>query len=147
MPESSVSRAELEASSWPFRAHFLKSALVPEDEDLLANTLLSAYSVGMVELHCLPPEMATRVPEHPRTAPLAALQLHEGHKLICNLMHLPVNIENDFVAQFLKLCDGTRTQEDLVRDCQPFAGTSEVPMRDRVSHALKQAIQLALFVR
>ena len=123
-----------------------QEARCPEDEEQLARTIFTAFSVGLVDLHCLSPGIALVPPERPRITPLVEDQLKHGQHLVTNLMHYPVNIETDFVASFLLLCDGTRTRDELIDACASLGGDSEIAMENRVDHAIRQALQLALFV-
>lgn len=116
----------------------------PDDENLLVKTLLSACSVGLVDMHCMAPAMALSPPLRPRVFPLVAEQLKGGTRLVTNLMHIPVNIESDFVAALLQLCDGSRSRDDLIAALTTFGGPPDVSVSDRIDHALKQAVQLAL---
>lgn len=117
-----------------------------DDQSLLANTLLSAYSVGLIKMQCLPTAMALTIPDRPQISPLVAEQLKAGNTLVSNLMHLPVHIETDFIRGFLLLCDGSRTKEAIIEDCRPLHATNEIPVAERVDRALKQGLQLGLFV-
>lgn len=117
----------------------------PEDEELLASTLFTAYSVGLLDLHCLAPSFALTPPLRPLVSPLVSLLLRSGKRLVANRMHNPVNIDSEFIAAFLQLCDGTRTRDDLIRDWT-FDDATDIPLPERIDHALNKAVELALFV-
>jgi methyltransferase-like protein/cyclopropane fatty-acyl-phospholipid synthase-like methyltransferase len=122
------------------------AAVTDQDHEMLAKTMLTAYTVGFLELHCLAPAMALSQPERPCISPLIADQLQQGRKVVTNLMHLPIRIDSEFVATFLQLCDGTRTRQQLIEACSTLANKPGIPMADAVGQATKEAIHLALFI-
>jgi hypothetical protein len=86
------------------------------DAVALCDVLLSAYSVGLVELHVLMPHFVLEVSERPVASPLARLQIQNGAHIVTNLQHSSLKIEDAVGRLLLVLLDGTRDRKALLRE-------------------------------
>jgi methyltransferase-like protein/protein-L-isoaspartate O-methyltransferase len=96
-------------------AESLREERLAEDVEALVQLMFRACRSGLVELHVHPPALTTSVSERPLASRLARLQ-SESEQLITNLRHAHIALEDEVARRFLRLVDGTRTIDDLVRD-------------------------------
>jgi methyltransferase-like protein len=82
------------------------------DTEILANTLLQAYSIEAVEFHVHWPRMVTKPSARPLATPLVRLQASRGG-VVTNLRHEMTKIDL-FAQRLLPYLDGTRERAQLV---------------------------------
>lgn len=87
----------------------------PDDERELAELLLKAYGVGIVEFHKHVPQFTAIPGERPLASPLARFQAQRG-RISTSLLGHNVKIDDFLGLQFLLLLDGTRDRAALIRD-------------------------------
>jgi methyltransferase-like protein len=90
----------------------LPSNSVPAE--LLAEGLMSAFRLRIVDLHAYKPRLTSRPGEQPRTSPLIRWQAGRGD-VVTNLLHDAVKIEGQG-ERLLSLLDGRRTRADLAAE-------------------------------
>jgi hypothetical protein len=96
-----------------------------EDIEKLLGVVYAAVSGGQFHAHLHPPPLTVVVSERPQASVLARTQARAG-RLVTNLRHRNVQLEDDLVRRFLQLVDGTRDVDALVAALQaqgPSAGT------------------------
>ena len=84
----------------------------------LAQALLSAFSVELVELCVHPPQVASQPGERPATTPLVRFQA-QHERTVTNLRHHPVQL-NPLARRLVLRLDGRHDRRDLiecVREC------------------------------
>lgn len=81
--------------------------------EALANILMSVHAAGLVELHSHAPSLSVQAGEHPRTSPIARLQIQQ-RPVVANLRHCTVEVADDISADLLGLADGTRDRTELL---------------------------------
>jgi SAM-dependent methyltransferase len=124
------------------------------EEDVAAAThaLLRAALSGHVTLHAEPPPIVASVSDRPEASLIARKQAEVG-RLITNLQHTGVLLEDERVRQLLILVDGTRDRDRLVADLKSaLAGktepTDEQPIdRESIEKHLNFLARIALLVR
>lgn len=93
-------------------------AKAPTDavEKKLCSFLLQGFFTGMVELSVRPAGWATALPERPAVRRLARLQ-SETDDTVTTLRHQNLKL-NRMARQLLRLLDGTRTRDQILRDLE-----------------------------
>jgi len=86
-----------------------------EQAKALAELLLKSYGAGIVHMHLYLPKAALSVSEKPLASALARLQARQG-RLVTNLFHVNIKLEDDLGLQLLLLLDGTRDRPAIIRD-------------------------------
>ncbi len=128
------------------------SASCREHVEAVRQVLFTAALRGYVRLHLHPPAITTSVGERPE-ASLVARKQAATSRLITNLQHAGVLLEDERVRTLLMLVDGTRDIDDLVADLKASnAGTPTGPDdkpvdRQTVEQHLKMLADLALLVK
>ncbi len=80
----------------------------------LLGELLTYILSGLLHCYRTPPKFFTSVSNKPRASALARALSH-GSTRLTNLRHEPIDMDENW-ARFLRLLDGTRTIDDLVRE-------------------------------
>jgi methyltransferase-like protein len=101
----------------------------PDEERQLAELLLKAYGVGVVEFHLHVPEFTPIPGERPLASPLARYQAQHG-TITTSLLGINVRIEDFLGLQFLLLLDGTRDRTALIRDFSEVINSNVQPATD-----------------
>ena len=78
----------------------------------LESILMDACTMGIVDLHVLPPALAAEPSDRPLASPLARLQAGTGDSLT-SLLHIAVSIADTNALRLLPLVDGTRDRAAL----------------------------------
>ena len=86
----------------------LRAENVDGEEDRLAEALLAAYSVGVVELHVFQAPWTIARGTRPLLSPLARFQIANGHVAATTLRHTDVRLDSPIYRAMLLLLDGTR---------------------------------------
>ncbi len=86
-----------------------------EKAKALAEVILKSYGAGIVQMHLHLPKFAIAVSEKPLASPLARFQARQG-KLVTNLFHANIKLEDDLGLRLLLLLDGTRDRATLIRE-------------------------------
>jgi cyclopropane fatty-acyl-phospholipid synthase-like methyltransferase/methyltransferase-like protein len=81
----------------------------------LSDVLFRGYRAGQIDLHLYPPALTATVSERPEASRLARTQAQTA-KLVTNLRHGAVILEDTITRRFLPLVDGTRTIDELTDD-------------------------------
>ena len=95
----------------------------------LAELILKAYGVGLVEFHLHLPRLAIVPGERPLASPLARLQAQQG-AITTTLLGNNVRIDDFLGRQFLILLDGTRDRAALMKDFAAVISEHVQPERD-----------------
>ena len=90
-------------------------ANLAEEVDALATVLFRAFCYDHLSLHLYPPQLTIAVSERPQASLLARREAEAG-RLVTNLRHGLVSLEDPVVRRFLGLVDGTRDVDQLVED-------------------------------
>ncbi len=109
---------------------------------------------GLIELHLFQPEATTEASEKPQVNKLAIWQLPQADNVL-TLLNLDVKIEDEISRHLLKICDGTRTREQILAKMHKFIEQSE-DVEDRetllkdlpewLDESLTQLAKLGMFV-
>ena len=101
------------------------SAVRDDESSTLAAILGRLFLADMIELQVSPPCWATEVPERPRASPLVRLCAEHG-QTTTSLRHRTLDLENATVCEVLRLLDGSRTRDDLVRALEDRVAPDEI---------------------
>ena len=127
-------------------------ALPHDDVEAMRNALFAAAFHGHVVLHREAPIACATVSARPEASALARKQA-ERVKLVTNLTHIGVLLEDERVRRLVTLADGTRDLDALVAalraaDADLPDGVPNQPIdRDSVRQRLEFLARLALLVR
>jgi hypothetical protein len=112
------------SSAWPERlsldsvreqvAARLELPLNSVPAESLAQGLMSAFGLRMLDLHAYMPRLTNRPGERPRTTPLIRLKAQRG-EVLTNLVHEAVKVEGQG-ERLLCLLDGRRTRAELAAE-------------------------------
>jgi hypothetical protein len=83
-------------------------------EELLAQGLMSAFGLRMLDFHAYMPRVTSRPGERPTTTPLIRLQARRGD-VVTSLHHQAVKVEGQG-ERLLSLLDGRRTRAELAEE-------------------------------
>jgi methyltransferase-like protein len=92
----------------------LGGEMIGSDREALAELLLAAFAVGLVELTADLPRFARKAGPRPRASSLAQLQLRAGSTRPTNLRHERAKIDHPVMRQLVLLMDGSRDRAALV---------------------------------
>ena len=105
------------------RAQLGGGAAIPGAEaSTLLDILLAAYAAGLIELSTHAPRFVLEPGSTPTASPVARLQLERG-PFVTTLRHTSVCIEDDLGRHLLRLMDGTRSREMLLREMTRLIST------------------------
>jgi methyltransferase-like protein len=128
------------------------SASFSEDEATLAAALTKAYRAGFVELYTSPFCVANRVGHRPAVSKLARFQLTIG-ECATNQLHTSIRFPDPVSRQLIVLLDGTRDENDLVRELIEFVESGRgkiyedgmlVEARDQIARMLERRVHEGL---
>jgi len=115
------------------------------DANALLDILLAAYAAGLIELSTHAPRFVLEPGPRPTASPVARLQL-QGGAFVATLRHTSVCIEDDLGRQLLRLMDGSRDREALLREIKTHVASSvEIAAAD-LERKLAEVARLALLV-
>lgn len=97
-----------------------------EDAATLAHTLTAGFQMGLVMLHCDAPRFAIAAGAHPRTSALARLQLDAGLDLLTSLRPSMVRLDTRLALELVRLLDGSRDRNAILRDLATCMATLPV---------------------
>ncbi len=124
-----------EARAW-LRARDATGGAPPRPiEDLLGE----AYAAGLVEMHVLPPRVATTAGVRPEASPLARWQAKDSEH-VTNLRHETVRIGDATARAMLALLDGEHDRAQLAAALGPASETTAA----RIEQYLQAFARLAL---
>ena len=83
-----------------------------DDEDQLAQLLLTAFSRKFIQLHAHEPGFTTEISERPLASPWARRQAQDG-PVVTNLLHDNVHLDDPACFHLLPLLDGRNDQAEL----------------------------------
>jgi methyltransferase-like protein len=84
-----------------------------DDSRSVAPSFCECYARGVMRLFLHPPVYVATPSDHPKASPVARLQA-EHSPVVTNLLHQMITL-NDIGRHVLRLADGTRTEEDLLK--------------------------------
>jgi SAM-dependent methyltransferase len=113
------------ADTWPQRLSFAElqeQALArcragghDAEPGSFASFLLEAYGLCALQMHSHRPRFAASAGERPRASAHARSQAAAG-RLVTNLLHMTVRLEDEPGRRLLQLADGTRTRAELAAE-------------------------------
>ena len=106
----------------------LSPAEEKEEALALGEFLLRAYAVNFLELQTLPSLFVTRVSERPAASLLARRQLESG-SVVATLRHTALKIEDSLGQNLLRLLDGTRDRQELLRELKELVKSGAAVIR------------------
>ena len=122
-----------------------RSGIPGTDASALVDILLATYAAGLIELSTHAPRFVLEPGPTPTTSPVARLQLERG-PFVATLRHTSVRIEDDLGRQLLRLMDGSRTREALLREMRPqIASPVDIVAAD-LDRKIAEVARLVLFV-
>jgi methyltransferase-like protein len=115
---------------------------VTQGRTAVLETLIRAAAIKMIELDLSPPDVAARVSERPLGSPLARAEAQQ-HRLVTNLWHKRLELEDDAARHLLTLLDGTRDHRALLtamRDYFARQSGAQVPSRQQLEEQLEKVL-------
>jgi len=104
--------------------------------DLGAGEILfQGYQMGLLELHTLPPQFASRAGDYPVGSPLARLQSQQT-AMVTTLRHTLIELDDPIDRRLLQSLDGTRNRETLI------AEVKDAEIETRLDRLAKEALLL-----
>jgi methyltransferase-like protein len=128
------------------------SSPILEDETTLAASLIKAYQAGFVELYTSPFRVTNQVGDRPAISKLARFQLSSGEFAV-NQLHTSLRFPDPVSRQLIVLLDGTRDENDLVRELIEFVESGRgkiyengvlVEARDQIARNLERRVREGL---
>lgn len=136
---------------------------IEADAQALAHAWLSAFELGLLTLHCDPPDFATEAGAKPKVNALARMQVESGSDLLTSLRPSMVRVDSVLAIELIRLLDGNRDRAALRRDLAarmvereasaPAAGASahdaawwEARLDGMLEDGLRQTARMALLV-
>jgi len=116
-PES-LPFAELLAAT----ADRLRRQMSASDREALAEVLVAAFGVGLVELTAEAPRFAREAGPRPRASAVARAQLRAGNARPTNLRHERARIDQPLTRELVLLMDGTRDRGVLMDELTRWMG-------------------------
>ncbi len=86
------------------------------DADMLRQTLLMIFLVGVVHLRADPPRYTDRAGERPLASPLVRAQLRAGGEQVTSLQPSTIVLEDPMLRTMMRLMDGSRDRNTLLSD-------------------------------
>jgi len=99
--------------------------LSDRDRQVAAEVLLAAFEAGVLLFFADPPRTAAAPGDRPRLWPVARHQIEAGERVLTNLLHLPVKIEDPLTRQLLWAMDGTRDRAAIVDELTAWAAAEQ----------------------
>jgi hypothetical protein len=90
----------------------------------VCDSVLRAFEVGVLDLHCDAPGFALDIPERPVASPLARVLSEAGQTLIPSLRPRMVDLKDPALRALLQILDGSRDRAALLRDLAERMATS-----------------------
>ena len=116
-------RASFDAAAAPLSPEEAK-----EEALALGEFLLRAYVVNFLELQTHPSQFVTKVSERPAASALARRQLQVA-SVVATLRHTALKIEDSLGQNLLRLLDGTRDRQDLLRELKELVKSGAAVIR------------------
>jgi len=91
--------------------------------------------MGLLELHTLPPQFASRAGDYPVGSPLARLQSQQT-AMVTTLRHTLIELDDPIDRRLLQSLDGTRNRETLI------AEVKDAEIETRLDRLAKEALLL-----
>jgi SAM-dependent methyltransferase len=110
------------------------------DDAAVAEALLQAYAVNLVQLHVWAPPLAAEPAERPVASALARWQAARGPR-ITNLWHRTVEVPDELGRRLITLLDGTRDRGALLRALDRPADELERSLDGLARIAVLEAVQ------
>ncbi len=105
--------------------------------------LIRMFRAEFIHLHSCEPKFTTIISEKPLASAFARRQTAKGSNFITTLAEANLNIENVFIAETLKLCDGTRNKNEIAYDLKERLNVPTDEM-ENFAKALPQMIEETL---
>ncbi len=96
------------------------SSVSQEDEAILLNVLLTAYSTGLLHANVHPCWAVADPGERPQTTEFIRWQIAQQQPILASIRHEAVEVADPIGRFLLSLLDGSRTRSDLVREIGAF---------------------------
>ena len=113
----------------------------PDDDLLLADTILAFYACGLFQLHVHPPRVKTEPGERPRTSAIARMQAPQD-AYVTNLCHNVVVMEDELSRRLLAALDGARDRDALLADLRASGAQVDAEELDRALNGLAKVALL-----
>ena len=101
-----------------------------EDAGTVADFLLEAFQVGLVDLYCDAPKFAPDAGERPCVSPLVRLQIEFGYERCASLIPSLAKLDNMLARQLVLLLDGSRDRAAIRQDLAARMATIPVLQPD-----------------
>lgn len=111
-----------------------------DDRSAVCDALLRAYGANLVQLHVCPPSLSVSPGERPEASPLARHQAREG-RVVTNLRHTTVRIEDDLGRRLVELLDGRRDRSQLAAELRAFLNECGAPVPDDLEEGLERSVR------
>lgn len=100
-------------------------APLEEDASWLSDMVMKLYAANFLELHVHTPAFVTKPSARPVSSALARAQV-EHDSSVTNLRHSSVEVEDEAARQLLLMLDGTRNQDQLLRELRQRVNSGEI---------------------
>ncbi len=138
-----VGALERAAVAWPaalWVRDLLGPQASPEDRRALCDALLRSYAANLVALHVEPPRPSATPGDAPRASALARHQARAG-RMVTNLRHASVRIEDDLGRRLVTLLDGTRDRAALTAELRAHLLGQGRPVAPDLADSLERSLQ------
>jgi methyltransferase-like protein len=112
---------------------FLGSEPATEDLNILDTYLSMLFRAEFITAHSCDAKFIKTVSERPSVSAFARHQIESGSSFATTLAEANLNIDNPLVGAVLRLCDGTRTHEQIADELKEMV---EVPEDERENFAM-----------
>lgn len=111
-------------------AMLLGSQPTADDLNILDAYLSMMFRAEFITAHSCEPKFVETISERPLVSAFARYQLENGSDFVTTLAEENLDIENPIVGAVIRLCDGTRTKEDIVNDLKEMVNVPEDELDD-----------------
>lgn len=105
-------------------------APVEDDAQALMQVLLTGFQIGLLVLHVDAPRFSSRADQFPLSSALARLQIEAGEEVVASLRPSLVSLDTRLALQLVRLLDGNRDRDTILRDLAHHMSKLPVPGDD-----------------
>lgn len=113
------------------------------EKEILTDILFQVFCSGMIRFHVHEPVYSAEVSEKPEASLLARWQV-ENNEAVSTLLSTTVAIQDSLGRELVRLLDGTRDHDQLVKDLSVFVNSDKFEQPDDVKTRILQALPLQL---
>lgn len=121
----------------------LTDARAANDIEQSEEFLIRMFRAEFITLHSCAEKFTMSVSKTPAVSAFARFQASRGSNFVTTLGESNLDIDNEFVAEILKLCDGKRTRNDIAEQLKKKISVPD-DEAERFAEALPEMIENAL---